>query len=322
MSFQAPLFLALLAVIPLAAVLYVLAQRRRRPYAVRYTNVDLLASVAGRSFARHVPALLGLLALAGLLVALARPQRTVAAERHEANVILVTDTSGSMLATDVKPTRLAAAQKAARTFASKVPEGFRIGLVTISNSAQQVLAPTTDREQTIAAINALHVQGATAMGDALKLAITSARTPVPDGLGGAHRLPAAIVLLSDGASTRGSDPIAAAQTAKKDKIPIYTVALGTKTGVLEHRDPTTGQVTKTEPVPPDPATLKRIASLTGGTYFAAPNAERLSAVYASLSTRLAHVKVHHQVTSAFAGGAIVVLLLGAGFGIARNGRLP
>jgi len=107
-SFQAPLLLATLAVIPLVAITYALMQRRRRRFAVRYTNVDLLAAVAGRSYTRHLPALLGLLALAALLIAIARPQRTVAAERREANVLLVTDTSGSMLATDVKPTRLAA----------------------------------------------------------------------------------------------------------------------------------------------------------------------------------------------------------------------
>jgi Ca-activated chloride channel family protein len=321
-TFQAPLLLATLAVVPLIAAVYVLAQRRRRRYAVRYTNVDLLASVAGRSYTRHLPALLGLLALAALLIAVARPQRTVAAERREANVILVTDTSGSMLATDVRPNRLAAAQAAARTFIRKVPDGFRIGRVTISNSAQQVVEPTTDHARVTAAVDALKVQGATAMGDALQLAINSARVPVPDGLGGARRLPAAIVLLSDGASTRGADPIDVVQKNKKYRIPIYTVALGTQSGVLEHRDPATGAVKSTEPVPPDSLTLQDIARDTGGQFFAAPDARKLQAVYANLSTRLAKTKEKRQVTSAFAGGALVLLLAGAGLGIARGGRLP
>lgn len=322
MSFQAPLLLASLAVIPLVAIIYALMQRRRRRFAVRYTNVDLLAAVAGRSYTRHLPALLGLLALAALLIAIARPQRTVAAERREANVLLVTDTSGSMLATDVKPSRLAAAQAAARTFIKEVPDGFRIGLVTISSSAQQLVEPTTDHPRVTAAINGLQVKGATAMGDALKLAIDSARVPVPDGLGGARRLPAAIVLLSDGANTRGADPIDVVQQTKKYKIPIYTVALGTQGGVLQHHDPNTGAVTSTERVPPDSLTLQDIARDTGAQFFAAPDAQRLKAVYANLGTRLAKTKEKRQVTSAFAGGALVLLVAGAGLGMARGGRLP
>jgi Ca-activated chloride channel family protein len=321
-TFQAPLLLATLVAVPLLGAVYVLAQKRRRRYAVRYTNVDLLAAVAGRSYGRHIPAILALLALAALLVAIARPQRTVAATRHEANVILVTDTSGSMLATDVKPTRLAAAQAAARTFIKKVPSGFRIGLVTISNTAQQLVEPTTDHARVTAAVDSLKVQGATAMGDALQLAIDSARVPVSDGLGGSRRLPAAIVLLSDGANTRGADPIDVVEKTKKYKIPIYTVALGTQTGVLEHHDPQTGAVTSTEKVPPDTLTLQDIARDTGAQYFSAPSAARLEAVYANLGTRLAKTKVKRQVTSAFAGGAIVLLLAGAGLGLARGGRLP
>jgi len=320
-SFQAPLLLATLAVIPLVAITYALMQRRRRRFAVRYTNVDLLAVVAGRSYTRHLPALLGLLALAALLIAIARPQRTVAAERREANVLLVTDTSGSMLATDVKPTRLAAAQAAARTFIKEVPDGFRIGLVTISSSAQQLVEPTTDHARVTAAINSLQVKGATAMGDALKLAINSARVPIPDGLGGERRLPAAVVLLGDGSSTRGEDPIDVVQQTKKYKIPVYTVALGSQNGTLTHTDPNTGAV-NTEKVPPDLLTLQDIARETGGQFFATADAQKLAAVYRNLGTRLTKTKEKQQVTSAFAGGAIVLLLAGAGFGLARVGRLP
>jgi Ca-activated chloride channel family protein len=321
-TFQAPLLLASLALVPVVAVVYALSQKRRRRFAVRYTNVDLLATVAGRSWSRHLPALLGLLALAALLVAVARPQRTVAAVRHEATVILVTDTSGSMLATDVKPTRLAAAQAAGRTFTQKIPSEFRLGLIGISTRPTEYVGPTTDHARVLAAINSLKVSGATAMGDALTLAIDAARVPIPDGLGGARRIPAAIVLLSDGASTRGADPVTVAQQAKKFKIPIYTVALGTQTGVLEHKDPNTGAVTSTERVPPDTLTLQDIAHDTGGQFFAAPDAQKLKLVYANLGTRLAHFKEKRQVTSAFAGGALALLLVGAGFGLVRMGRLP
>jgi Ca-activated chloride channel homolog len=321
-SFQAPLLLALLGLVPLAAAAYVAAQRRRRRFAVRYTNVDVLAAVAaGRSWARHISALLALLALAALLVALARPQHTVAAVRHEATVMLLFDTSGSMTTDDVKPTRLAAAKAAGTTFAGRVPEDFRLGLITFGTSAQELAEPTTDHARVIAAIRSMQVHGGTAMGDGIRLAIDAARAPVPDGLGGSRRLPAAIVMLSDGASTRGEDPIDVVQQVKKYKIPIYTVALGTAHGELKHVNRRTGAVTY-ERVPPDPLTLQDVARATGGEYFAAPNAQRLGAVYRNLSTRLAHVKEKRQVTSAFAGGALVLLLAGAGFGIARGGRLP
>jgi Ca-activated chloride channel family protein len=320
-SFQAPLLLGLLALVPLAAVAYALSQRRARKFAVRYTNVALLATVAGRSWTRHVPAALALLALAALMVALARPQRTVAAERREATVMLVFDTSGSMLATDVQPSRLAAAKLAGETFTESVPDEFRIGVVGFGSSAQQLTEPTTDHARVKTTIDSLQVAGATAMGDALKLAISSARVPIPDGLGGERRLPAAIVLLGDGASTRGEDPIDVVQQTKKYKIPVYTVALGSQDGTLTHTDPNTG-ATSTEPVPPDLLTLQDIARDTGGLVFATADARQLAAVYRNLGTRLTKTKEKRQVTSAFAGGAIVLLLAGAGFGLARGGRLP
>src|SRR5688500_615229 len=145
MGFREPLVLIGLGLLPLAVAAYVAAQQRRRRYAVRYTNVDLLASVAGASGLRHLPALLLLLALATLLVALARPERTVAAKREEATVIMVTDTSGSMLADDVRPDRLTAAREAARSLTRQVPEDFRLGLVKFGSQAEQVVEPTTDR---------------------------------------------------------------------------------------------------------------------------------------------------------------------------------
>jgi len=320
-TFQAPLLLLTLALIPLVAVVYALVQRRGRKFAVAYTNLDVLAAVAGRSYTRHVPAVFALLALAALLIAIARPQRTVAAERREATVLLVFDTSGSMLATDVQPTRLQAAQLAGNAFVDKVPDTFRVGVVSFGSSAQQLSEPTTDKPRVKATIDSLAVKGATAMGDALKLAINSARVPIPDGLGGERRLPAAIILLGDGASTRGDDPIDVVQDTKKYKIPVYTVALGTQNGVLTHTDPNTG-VTNTERVPPDLLTLQDIARDTGGQFFATADARRLEAVYRNIGTRLTKTKEKQQVTSAFAGGALVLLLAGAGFGLARMGRLP
>src|SRR3954447_15363321 len=332
MSFQAPLLLGLLAVVPLVAVIYALQQRRAKKFAVRYTNVDLLLAVAGRSWTRHIPALLGLLALAALLIALARPQRTVAAERREATVMLVFDTSGSMLATDVQPSRLRAAQGGGdprvaageapgNAFVEAVRDEFRIGVIGFGAAAQQLTEPTSAHARVKTTISSLQVAGATAMGDALKLAINSARVPIPDGLGGERRLPAAIVLLGDGSSTRGEDPIDVVQQTKKYKIPVYTVALGSQNGTLTHTDPNTGAV-NTEKVPPDLLTLQDVARDTGGQFFATADATKLAAVYRNLGTRLTKTKEKQQVTSAFAGGAIVLLLAGAGFGLARGGRLP
>jgi Ca-activated chloride channel family protein len=159
------------------------------------------------------------------------------------------------------------------------------------------------------------------MGDALKLAFGSARIPAPDGLGGERRLPAAIVLLGDGSSTRGDDPIDVVQRNRKFRIPVYTVALGTQNGTLTHTDPNTGATT-TERVPPDLLTLQDIARDTGGQFFATADARRLERVYESLGTRLTKTQEKQQVTAAFAGGALVLLLAGAGFGLARSGRLP
>jgi Ca-activated chloride channel family protein len=224
-SFREPLLLAGLVLLPLAVLAYVVAQRRRKRFAVRYTNVDVLASVAARAgWMRHLPAALALLALAALLVALGRPERTVAAEREEATVVMVTDTSGSMFATDVRPSRLAAAQTAGRAMVDELPRGFRLGLVGFGTVAAQLVEPTTDKPRVRAALESLKFSGKTAMGDGLDLGIEAVRTPVTDETGTPRRIPGAIVLLSDGASTAGSDPITVAERARRLRVPIYTVA--------------------------------------------------------------------------------------------------
>jgi len=320
MGFREPLVLIGLALLPLAVLAYVAAQQRRRRYAVRYTNVDLLASVAKASPLRHLPALLALLAFAALLVALARPERTVAAKREEATVIMVTDTSGSMLAKDVRPNRLTAAREAALTLTKQVPEDFRLGLIKFGSQAEQVVEPTTDRGRMELALRQLDVAGGTAMGDGLKLGLEAAETPIPDGLGGTRKLPTAIVLLSDGANTRGEDPIDIAQQAKKAKIRIYTVALGTPNGTLETTKPDGS--TRSQKVPPDTLTLREIARDTGGRYFSAPDADQLEAVYSGLATRFATVNEKREMTASFAGFGLVLLLGGLSISLLRGGRLP
>jgi Ca-activated chloride channel homolog len=322
MEFAAPLLLLGLALIPLALAAYVVAQRRRRRYAVRYTNVDVLASVAARAgWARHVPALLALLALVALLIALARPQRTVAAEVQAATVVMVTDTSGSMLAKDIAPDRLTAAKNAGHALADKLPRDFRLGLISFGTRVSQLVEPTTDKARVKAAVDSLKFSGKTAMGDGLALALDSARAPVTDPTTGLQkRLPAAIVLLSDGASTVGQDPITVAERARKLKIPVYAVALGTQGGYLEHTAKD-GSVSRS-PVPPDTATLQEIARETRGRYYQAADAQQLTDIYRGLGTRFSTKKEKQEVTAAFAGGGFVLLLAGMVAAMARGGRLP
>jgi Ca-activated chloride channel homolog len=304
-----------LALLPLAVAAYVLAQRRHRRYAVRYPAVDVLAGVAGRSWGRHIPAALALLALTALLIGLGRPERTVAAPQRQGTVMMVTDTSGSMDATDVSPSRLRAAQTAARALAKKLPEQFRLGLVSFNNVAEQLVAPTTDRSQVNAAIDGLKVHGSTAMGDGLELGLRSARTQIKDTEGRSRRLPAVMVLLSDGKSERGAEPVDVADRAKKLKVPIYTIALGTQSGTLNRGG-------KAIPVPPDNVTLRDVAETTGARFFAAPSAARLETIYENLGTRFSTRREKQEVTAAFAGAALVLLLAGGILSLLRTGRIP
>lgn len=303
MSFREPLLLLGLALVPLAVIAYVVAQRRRRRYAVRYTNVDVLASVAKRvGWSRHLPAALALLALAALLVALGRPQRTVAAEQRAATVVMVTDTSGSMRATDIKPDRLTAAKHAAGALADKLPRDFRLGLISFGTTVSQLVEPTTDKARVKAGVGALKVAGRTAMGDGLALGIDAARTPVTDPATGLpQRLPAAIVLLSDGRSTVGQEPLTVADRARKLRIPVYTVAVGNSPGT---------------------GTLQEIARVTRGRFYEASDASRLSEIYRNLGTGLSTKKEKQEVTAGFAGAGLVLLMAGMVAAIARGGRLP
>jgi Ca-activated chloride channel homolog len=314
-SFREPVLLLALALLPLAVAAYVLAQRRRRRFAIRYPAVDVLAGVVGRSWWRHIPAALALLALTALLIAMGRPERTVAAPQRQGTVMMVTDTSGSMDATDVSPSRLKAAQAAARALGKKLPEQFRLGLVSFNNVAEQLVAPTTDRSQVNAAIDGLKVHGSTAMGDGLELGLRSARTRIKDIEGRSRRLPAVMVLLSDGKSERGAEPVDVADRAKKLKVPIYTIALGTQSGTLNRGG-------KAVPVPPDNVTLRDVAETTGGRFFAAPSAARLESIYENLGTRFSTRKEKQEVTAAFAGAALVLLLAGGILSLLRTGRLP
>ncbi len=323
MSFAEPVLLAGFILIPLAMMAYGSLQRRRRRESTAWANPALVPNLttAKPGWRRHLPPFLLLLALAILVAALARPQRTVASPQRAANVIMVTDISGSMNATDVSPDRLTAAVEAAKTLTQKVPETFRLGLVTFSDYAEQRVAPTTDRPQIRGALDQLVAEGGTAMGDGLERGLFAARTPVPNANGtGVRRLPSVIVLLSDGKNTSGSrDPVQVAREAGRARIPIYTIALGTAAGEVELRD-SFGFLQRVQ-VPPDTETLKEVARISGGKSYTATETDKVKEIYANLGTRLSSRSEKREVTAFFAGGALFLLFAAGGLSLRWFGRL-
>jgi Ca-activated chloride channel family protein len=315
MTFAAPSYLLALLAIPLVGAAYAVARRRRRRLAVRFPATAVFARVAGpRPRLRRIvpPALLAAAATA-LAVALAKPERTVAVPVEKASVVLVTDESGSMSATDVDPSRLAAARSAADTFLDHVPKSLLVGFVGFSSQTNTVVEPTTAHGRVRDALAGLSADGGTATGDALTAALD--RLEARRGKDG-KRAPAAVILLSDGKRTEGSDPLVAAQRAKQLGIPIATVALGTVEGTVA------GPLGQAIPVPPDPDTLREISQITGGTFTETGDAGQLDDVYEKLGSKVGTKRVKRQVTSAFAAGGLVLLLAGLGTGLRRRGRLP
>jgi Ca-activated chloride channel family protein len=317
-SFAAPLVLLALLALPLLAAWYLVQQGDRRAAAAAFASPALQPSVAPRrpGWRRHLPMLAFLLALALLVLAAARPQRSVAVPVERAAIMLATDVSGSMLATDVEPNRLIAAKRAARVFLDEVPRRVNVGVLAFNNHATVLQSPTRDRVDTRAAIDRMAVSGGTATGEAIATAVTALRATPGEG---GRRPPAAIVLISDGTSTYGRDPVQAARAARRARIPIYTVALGTARGTIEVPDGDGG--TRTERVPPDREALAEIARASGGETFAAASTDRLSTVYERLGSQLSHRDGKRQVTSAFAAGGLALLLLGAGMSLRWFGRL-
>lgn len=324
MSFREPAVLLGLALLPVAMLAYFAIQRRRRRDAGAFGNPALLPGLlTGRpGWRRHVPAGLLLLAAATLILAVARPQRSVAAPQRAATVVLVNDVSGSMRADDVEPDRLTAAVTSAKVLTDTTPENFRLGLVTFSDYAEQIVAPTTDRDAVTGALERMTADGGTAMGDGLARGLQSAQIPVPTQDGkGTRKLPAIIVLLSDGKNTLGAnDPLDVAEQAKAASIPVYAIALGTDRGEVIQPDPF--GFTQRIPVPPDKDTLREIASLTGGRFFEAVSADDAEQIYSRIGTRLTSKPEQREITVAFAGGGFVLLLIGGALSLVWFGRLP
>jgi Ca-activated chloride channel family protein len=326
-----------LLLVPVALAAYLLAQRRRSRYTVRFTNLDLLANVvsAKPGWRRHVPPALYLLALAALVISLARPQALTLVPKEQATVILVMDVSGSMNATDVEPTRLVSSQRAAASFVEQLPEKFRVGIVSFASTAQTLTRPTTDRPAVYEAIESLHAEGATAMGDGIERALDVKRPPgsPPTGStvrpapnpgssqGAGEDAPLVVLLLSDGANTQGrAQPMEAAADAKELGVPVFTIALGTDQGMVDVPDET-GNLRRI-PVPPDKLTLQRIAETTGARFFAAPSNRDLKDIYRELGSKIGFVKEKQEVTVVFAATGLLFLVAGAVMSLVWFSRFP
>lgn len=339
MNFASPELLAGLLLVPLAVAAYLLVQRRRARYAVAFTNVDLLANLVPRtpSWRRHLPPALYLVAIGALVLALARPSMVLAVPREEATIILTMDVSGSMKATDVAPSRLAAAQKAASDFVDQLPDSFQVGLVVFSTTPRVAVSPTTDRVALHKALDSLVAEGGTALGDAIATSLDAAgaatpAAPTPDPSANASPDPSsapssdepplvATVLLSDGANSTGQlEPLDAAARAAALGVPIYTIALGTQDGVVQVPN-RQGQLQTLE-VPPDTDTLAAIAETTGARFFDAPTAEDLAQIYENLGSRVGFTEEQREVTQLFAAAGLLFVLAGAGLAAHWFNRFP
>jgi Ca-activated chloride channel family protein len=276
-SFQNPIYLPILILIPALALLYVLAQRRRSTYAVRFTNLDLLASVIGKrpGIRRHVPTALFLLGLTALVLAAAGPVLNLEVARNRASVMLVIDVSGSMDATDVVPSRLEAARSAARTLIGQLPPSAEVGLVSFNTQTTLQSPLTTNHDAVSGALDNLHAGGGTAIGDGIMAALEELNRSVastPE----ASRPPAIIVLLTDGSSNAGIDSQTAADNARAAGVPVVTVGVG------QRGKPTFVRGQQVDGV--DEAVLQGIATSTGGKYYYAEQSDQLSKIYSSLGS--------------------------------------
>jgi Ca-activated chloride channel family protein len=317
MSFAAPLVLLALLVVPLLIRWYAAEQRRRARAAAAFVTEPLRPSVVPRGprWRRHLPMSVFLLALIALILAAARPQRSDAVPLKDGAVMLVNDISSSMASRDVPPSRLGAAERAAAEFLQRVPADIRVGLLVFNQTPRLLQSPVTDRSLTRSALAQLTASGHTAVGDAINAAVHSL-TQLRSASG--KRVPGAIVLLSDGASTGGANPLAAARAAAAQGIPVYTVALGTAHGTIQVRR---GSRTINVPVPLSATELQQIARQSHGRAFTAADTSQLSAVYAHLAKSLGHKQRKREMTAGVAGAGLVLLLFGSALSLRWFGRL-
>jgi Ca-activated chloride channel homolog len=347
MTFGHPLLLLTLFVIPAAFLAYRIFERRQMKYAINYTNLDVLASVArGGSIRRHLPFAFFLAALAVLCFAVARPHATTLVPQEKATVILVIDVSRSMDAKDVKPTRLLAAEAAVRAFLDHAPKRLRVGLIAFAGIPSVVTPPTRDHElvrEGLIDIASYGGFGGTAIGDAVAAAVQLGQEAIAGNNLAAFELPSkpahglvSILFLSDGAQTRGDLlPLEGAERAKAAGIPVYTVALGTPNGTLDlgggggfgfggggGGGGFGGGFGGPRRVPPDPDTLRAIAKATGGQFVEAKSSKTLNRAYAKLGSKLGRKPQKTEVTWEFLAGAAGLLVAAGLLSGAWAPRLP
>ena len=314
MNFLAPgrLWL-LLAVVALLAG-YIVVQRQRRHYAARFTNLDLLASVAPKrpGWRRHVAAAALLAALVILVTAWARPTRPEQVPRERATVMLAIDTSTSMEATDVDPSRLEAAKAAASSFVDGMPDRFRLGLVAFNSDARQIVAPTQDHASVRNAIERLRLDNYTAIGEAIFTSLDSLQD-VPSRT--SNRRLAHIVLMSDGDTNTGRSNESAAAAASRRRVPVTTIAFGTEDGTI-------GSGNDEYTVPVDRDALREIADATKGRFYEAQSADQLSAVYDNIGSSVGFRTEQREATAWFVGIGLVLVIAGAGASLIWTSRLP
>jgi Ca-activated chloride channel family protein len=311
-----------LLVAPVALlVAYLAAQRLRQRDVVRFTDVDLLSSVAPTrtGWQRHIGAALLLVTLVLLTVGFARPAATTRTPQKSATVILALDTSASMAADDVTPNRLTAAKSEAAAFVRGLPTGLKVGLVTFDTSARVLVPATSDRAAVLAGVASLQTGAGTATADAIDLSLAAIRA-LPKAASGKPQ-PAAIVLMSDGSPTigRGGEPPGVAvddeaSSAKAAGVPIDTIAFGTAEGTVTIR----GQ---TVPVPSDPVAMARIAHESGGKSFTAKSANQLHSVYDQIGRAVGYVVHKHEVTAWFTGAALALAALAGAAALYWSSRL-
>jgi Ca-activated chloride channel homolog len=307
---------------PIALLIaYLLAQRSRRKAAVRFTSVDLLASVAPRrpGWQRHLPGAALLLALLVFVMAFAEPARVVRTAKQRATVVLTLDTSGSMVATDVAPDRLDAAKQAARQFIQALPAGIQVSIVSFNTNASVLVSPTTDRSTVLAAINGLQAGGGTATASAINLSLQAIKS-VPVATQD-KKAPGTIVLMSDGSPTIGegnSSPDVSVTNettaAKAAGVKINTIAFGTANGTVTLNG-------ETVPVPADPQAMSQIASDTGGRTFSAQTTNQLKSVYSEIGRAVGYDVHRKDVTAWFIGIALLLAVAAAAGALLWNQRL-
>jgi len=339
MTFLWPEMLWGLLVLPMLVAAYVMILQRKKKLAVRYANLAMVREAMGASqrIRRHIPPAIFLLALAAMLLALARPQTTITLPTQHETVILAMDISGSMRATDVEPNRLVAAQNAAKQFVSEQPENVRVGVVAFAGTATVAQAPTRNREDVIAAIDRFQLQRATAIGSAIIVSLATifpeagidvgammygserkadksdkpALKPVPPG----SYASAVIILLTDGQRTTGPDSIQAAKMAAERGVRIYTVGVGTPEGKIIGFEGWSMRVRL------DEETLKAVADITRGEYFYAGNAVDLKKVYQALNAKLVMERKKTEVTALFSGLAALLAVVSAALSLAWFHRI-